>query len=87
MAIKLYTVGGNLATLYNGSTALSMNWIDPYNPLDLPDYTIRIKMKSGSSAPNVPGATVTAVQGQTDVYDVCTAGGSGPNWELLLSRH
>lgn len=45
---KLYTVGGNLATLYNGSTALSMNWIDPYNPMDLPYHTFRLKYKPGT---------------------------------------
>lgn len=87
MSDLIYTNGNGLRMFLNtaGSKALYMKCIDPYNPLDLPDYTIRIKMKSSSSAPNVPGATVTAVQGQTDVYDVCTTGGSGPNWEDLLS--
>ena len=59
--------------------------VDPYNPLGLPGWTIRIKMAAGSTAPVIGGATVTAVQGQTDIYDVCTEGGRGNAWNGLFS--
>jgi surface protein len=59
--------------------------VDPYNPLGLPALTIRVKVASGSSAPSPTNATVTAVQGQTDVYDICTANSARPNdWSGLL---
>ena len=54
---------------------------DPYNPLNLPAKTIRIKMKSGSSKPSISDATVTAVQGQPDVYDVYK---DSSNWYRLI---
>ena len=59
--------------------------VDPYNPLGLPGWTIRIKMAAGSTAPVIGGATVTAVQGQSDTYDVCTEGGRGDAWNGLFS--
>lgn len=84
---KLYTVGGNLATLYNCSTALYMNY-DPYNPLRLPDLTIRVKMMPGETLTALQYwsvASVTPVQGQSDVYDVCTNGfRTGNNWTQLF---
>jgi surface protein len=59
--------------------------VDPYNPLGLPALTIRVKVASGSSAPSPTNATVTAVQGQTDVYDICTANSARLNdWSGLL---
>ena len=61
--------------------------IDPYNPLGLPGWTIRIKMKPGSTAPFIGGATTTAVQGQADTYDVCTEGGRGNAWNGLFSSN
>lgn len=45
----LYTVGGNLATLYNGATALG--WRDPYNPLNLPPRTLRVKFDNNVIEP------------------------------------
>lgn len=56
-------------------------YVDPYNPLGLPAKTIRIKMKSGTSKPSISGATVTAVPGQPDVYDVYK---DSSNWYRLI---
>lgn len=49
-------------------------------PLELPGWTIRIKVTTGSSTPSIGGATVTAVEGQADVYDICTEGARGSIW-------
>jgi hypothetical protein len=59
---------------------------DPYNPLGLPPYTIRIQVKPGTQLvqANRKG-TITAVSGETDVYDVCTASLNNPgDWGNLL---
>ena len=61
---------------------------DPYNPLGLPELTIRVKYKSGSAGPTYSSwykPNVTQVQGQSDVYDICTNDTTiGTNWEYLL---
>lgn len=76
---KLMKIGNGLL----GPAEPAPTPVDPLNPLNLPQYTIRVKMKSGSSSPSVPGATVTAVQGQTDVYDIY--GYRNGDWGGLLS--
>lgn len=75
---KLYTVGGNLATLYNGATALTMYWIDPYNPMDLPDKTFRLKYKP-STVPTLYegqihpiGVTARLYDADENIWDVTT---------------
>jgi hypothetical protein len=75
---KLYTVGGNLATLYNNTTALYMNWIDPYNPMDLPDKTFRLKYKP-STVPtpyegqiHPIGVTASLYDADENIWDVTT---------------
>lgn len=67
--------------VYNNECELLWPEVDPCNPLNLPAKTIRIKMKSGSSMPSISGATVTAVQGQPDVYDVYK---DSSNWYRLI---
>lgn len=79
MAITVYTY--NDKVLKNVATDKWLKKYDPYNPLGLPDNTMRIKMKSGSSAPSITDATVTAVQGQADVYDVYY---NSSNWSQLF---
>ena len=80
--IKLCTIGGNLATLNNGSKALSMNYIN-YNPLDLPANTVRVRTNDGNAPEKYSGTyyytsyeTATLVAGTTDVYDVYKSGNS-----------
>lgn len=66
---------GNINLGYDGSAK------PDYNPLGLPAKTIRIKLAPGSDAPTISDATVTAVQGQADVYDVHK---DSSNWSLML---
>lgn len=82
--MKVYTYNDKVLTNSANGKWLK-KYVDPYNPLGLPPFTIRIKLRSGSSAPSVGGATVTPVTGQTDVYDVCTAGDRNGNWSGLLA--
>ena len=73
--MKLYTVGGYLATLR--SKALMYN--NPYNPLDLPPGTIRVRTSDGkrpSKYSYTTYETATLVPGTTDVYDVYKSGTS-----------
>lgn len=76
---KIIYNGAESSLYFNGSKIWPEG--DPYNPLNLPAKTIRIKMKSGSSMPSISGATVTAVQGQPDVYDVYK---DSSNWYRLI---
>lgn len=86
MAITVYTY--NDKVLKNVATDKWLKkYVDPLNPLDLPSWTVRIKMTTGSAVPTIGGATVTAVQGQADTYDVCTVGGRGSAWNGLFSSN
>lgn len=82
----IYTV--NNKVLKNAATDkwLTKKEGDPYNPLGLLPYTIRIQVKPGTHLVQAtPKGTITPVTGETDVYDVCTAGLSNPgDWSNLL---
>ena len=73
---KLYTVGGNLATL----RSKALRWIDPYNPHDLPPGTLRVRTSDGNPPIKVGSyttyETATLVPGTSDVYDVHKTGPS-----------
>ncbi len=79
MSDLIYTnVNGQRMFLNNaGSRALS--YVDPYNPLDLPPNTIRVRTSNGN--PPAKGSstsyeTATLVPGTNDVYDVYKSGTS-----------
>lgn len=79
----------NNKMLYRVASDKLVGWYaDPYNPLKLPDLTIRVKMVPGETLTALPYwgyASVTPVQGQSDVYDVCTTGfRTGNNWTQLF---
>ena len=82
----IYIFNGKIARF--GSVVLGKP-VDRYNPLGLPELTIRVKYKSGSTGPSFPeywNPTVTQVQGESDVYDICTKDTSiGTNWNYLVS--
>lgn len=84
--MKIYAFDNKILALNN--TWLRENpYVPPFdpNPLGLPALTIRVRVASGASAPSPVNATVTAVQGQTDVYDICTANTSRlDSWSSLL---
>lgn len=72
---------------FNGNNvSVKSNFKINYNPLNLPPMTVRVKLSAGSPAPSSPGYRVSAVQGQSDVYDVCTQGLWGGNWNNLISH-
>lgn len=75
MVNKLFTVGGYLATL----RSKALYAVDPYNPLNLPPNTIRVRTNNGQQ-PFKGGLTTyetaTLVQGTNDVYDVYKSGTS-----------
>lgn len=79
----------NNKMLYRVASDKLVGWnYDQYNPLKLPDLTIRVKMMPGQTLTALPYwgiANVTPVQGQADVYDVCTTGfRTGNNWYQLF---
>lgn len=74
---QLFTIGGSLATLYNGSTAISHTY-DPYNPLNLPPYVIRVRTNDNNPPNNGYYqfyGVYSAVEGENSVYDI-SAGNS-----------
>lgn len=74
-----------------GDEYIGEPWIDPYNPLNLPPNTVRVRTSDGlppwicyagnSDTPITSFETATLVPGTTDVYDVYK---SGTSFELLL---
>lgn len=81
----IYTLNGKVL-----KNAANDKWltkkVDPYNPLGLPPYTIRVQVKPGTQIVQATRkGTITTVAGATDVYDICTAGLSNPgDWSCLL---
>lgn len=65
---------------YNGH---SLYIRDPYNKLDLPDYTLRLKYESGES-PSISKGTSTRVSTSPNIWDVTY---EDPNWNSLLSNN
>lgn len=79
MPTKLYTVGGNIATLYNGNKAV---WhYDPYNPLDLPDKTIRLKLSNRHAAPSLRFTDYTLIDAENGIWDCYV---NSDNWNYRL---
>jgi len=73
---------GDLAT-FNGKIFI---FTDPYNPLDLPSNTVRVRTNDGnaplkdlSKATHASYDTAVLVPGTTDVYDVYKSGSSFEN--------
>ena len=75
----------NKSLAYSGETLIYTNecelfwpgYIDPYNPLDLPPNTIRVRTKDGAAPIKNIFATyksATLVAGTTDTYDVYKSG-------------
>lgn len=56
---------------------------DPYNQLDLPDYTLRLKYESGES-PSISKGTSTRVSTSPNIWDVTY---EDPNWDSWLSNN
>ena len=72
------------ATLYHNGIKIWPEDTDPYNPLNLPPNTVRVRTNDGA-IPNKDAAsyeTATLVSGTSDVYDVYK---SGTSFYSLLS--
>ena len=79
MSITIYTY--NDKVLKNSSTDkwLKKPDVDPYNPLNLPANTVRVRTSDGNAptkAKYTTYETATLVAGTTDVYDVYKSGTS-----------
>lgn len=99
MSTTIYTSNGKI--LVNGSNNkwLKASDVDPYNPLGLPEKTIRIKFKSGYTPESNPGYfLVTLVDQANNVWDWTTErtsmsiggsdhGGSAPIEVLGFNAH
>ena len=67
------------ATLYHNGIKIWPEDTDPYNPLNLPPNTVRVRTSDGkvpdkSSSTATTYETATLVEGTTDVYDVYKSG-------------
>lgn len=76
------------ATLYHNGIKIWPEGPDPYNPLNLPPNTVRVRTNDGNvpyKASNVPATyeTATLVEGTSDVYDVYK---SGTNFYRFLNQ-
>ena len=82
---KILYNGAEVSLYFNGSKIWPAG-VDPYNPLNLPPNTIRVRTSDGN--PPVKDSsttyeTATLVEGTTDVYDVYK---SGTNFSNLFAR-
>jgi surface protein len=69
MITNLLSFGGKILTV--GGNALSISSVDPYNPLNLPPYTIRVKLQNGATfSQQLSGTTYTRVSTNPNVWDV-----------------
>ena len=65
------------ATLYHNGIKIWPESTDPYNPLNLPSNTVRVRTNDGAvpfGRPNATYETATLVSGTSDVYDVYKSG-------------
>ena len=68
------------ATLYHNGIKIWPEGPDPYNPLNLPPNTVRVRTKDGlvpykyNGASSATYETATLVEGTSDVYDVYKSG-------------
>ena len=68
-----YTINNKLMMNSNGKL-LGVEVNDPYNPLNLPQGTIRVRTNDGQPPVNGNYTSATLVEGTTDVYDVYKSG-------------
>lgn len=76
---RIYLGSTEIAEVYLGSTKIFGSAVDPYNPLGLPQYTIRARFASAPAATANGGfsGSITHVSG--DIYDIQTS-----NWVRLF---
>lgn len=75
-------IQGNSFVMPASNVTVSASLVNNYNPLNLPEKTIRVKMQSGVVPYYYDGVTVvTPVTGQTDVYDITK---NDTSWYMLI---
>lgn len=79
---RIYLGSTEIAEAYLGSTKIFGSAVDPYNPLGLPQYTIRARFASAPAATSGGGfrGTITHVSG--DIYDIQTS-----DWARLFGAY
>lgn len=80
MSTNLLSFGGKILTV--GGNALSFSSADPYNPLDLPPYTIRLKFNDGVT-PSFSKGIAVQVSSSPNVWDLTY---ENTNWEFLIDH-
>lgn len=75
----MYVGSTKIAEAYLGSTKVFGSTIDPYNPLGLPQYTIRARFSSAPAATANGGFSGTITHVSDDIYDIQTS-----NWVNLF---
>ena len=67
---RIYHGGTEISDVYLGSVHLFSSGVDPYNPLGLPQYTIRARFSTTPTGNSGFSGTITHVSG--DIYDIQT---------------
>lgn len=75
----MYVGSTKIAEAYLGSTKVFGSSVDPYNPLGLPQYTIRARFASAPAATANGGFSGTITHVSDDIYDIQTS-----NWAKLF---
>lgn len=85
MSDLIYTNGTGLRMFLNTAGSSALIWHYPYNPLDLPPNTVRVRTNDNAAPVKRSGwtkyETATLVEGTTNVYDVYK---SDNNFDSLL---
>ena len=79
---RIYHGGTEISDVYLGSVHLFSSGADPYNPLGLPQYTIRARFSTTPTGNSGFSGTITHVSG--DIYDIQTDTNS---WNSLFGAN
>lgn len=82
---KIYTHNNKIITLNDVWLEEYVEPVDPWNPLNLPANTVRVRTRDGNAPTNANATyeTATLVTGTTDTYDVYK---SGTDFSSLLYK-
>jgi len=91
--MSLYIGNQKLGSLYLGSTKIKEAWVgdvkvygsgDPYNPLDLPPFTIRCKFAQGYTPYSDWWRSTTLVSAEDNIWDITRLGNTWDFRNLFL---
>lgn len=78
---SIYLGSTKIGSVYLGSTKVYSS-TDPYNPLNLPSHTIRIKYEAGNTPSGWLGDTQTLVDADENIWDIYE---SSNDWSSLFA--